>query len=61
MNLRFKECWMIWLSSNAIDLTIWIINAINKSPNALMLLVSVGYLLINIYGLIKWIKLEKNK
>jgi len=26
-----------------------------------MLLVSIGYLIINIYGLIKWVKMEKNK
>jgi len=25
----------------------------------MMLLVSIGYLLINIYGLIKWIKMER--
>ena len=60
MNLRFKECWIIWLFNNFFDLTIWIINVINKSPNAvMMLLVSIGYLLINVYGLIKWIKLER--
>lgn len=60
MNLRFRECWVVWLFNNSIDLTIWIINAINKSPNSvMMLLVSIGYLLINIYGLIKWIKLER--
>lgn len=62
MNLRFKECWVIWLFNNTFDLSIWIINVINKSPNAIvMLLVSIGYLLINIYGLIKWIKFEKNQ
>lgn len=60
MNLRFKECWIVWLFNNTIDLSIWIINVINKSPNSIMmLLVSIGYLLINIYGLIKWIKLER--
>lgn len=62
MNLRFKECWVIWLFNNSIDLIIWIINAANKSPNSLMmLLVSIGYLLINIYGLVKWYKIEKKK
>ena len=60
MNLRFKECWMVWLFNNTIDLSIWIINVLKDSPNAMMmLLVSIGYLLINIYGLIKWIKLSK--
>lgn len=60
MNLRFRECWLIWLFNNTIDLIIWIINVINKSPNSyMMLLVSLGYLLINIYGLIKWYKMSK--
>ena len=60
MNLRFKECWAVWLFNNSIDLAIWIINFIKGSSNStMMLLVSVGYLLINVYGLVKWIKLEK--
>jgi len=60
MNLRFKECWAVWLFNNSIDLSIWIINAINGTSNSIMmLLVSIGYLLINIYGLIKWIKMER--
>ena len=61
MNLRFKECWVIWLFNNAIDLSIWVINAINGTSNSIMmLLVSIGYLLINIYGLIMWIKKSKS-
>ena len=62
MNLRFKECWIIWLFNNTIDLSIWIIQFIKHGQNStMMLLVSLGYLLINIYGLIKWIKLSKKK
>jgi len=60
MNLRFKECWIVWLFNNIIDLSIWVTNFIQGSPNStMMLLVSIGYLLINIYGLIKWIKMTK--
>lgn len=61
MNMRFKECWIIWLFNNTIDLTIRIINFILWTPNAtMMLVVSIWYLLINVYWLIKWIKFEKN-
>ena len=61
MNLRFKECWIVWLFNNTIDLSIWIISVIKAGPNAIMmLLVSIGYLLINIYGLIKWSKSAKS-
>ena len=57
MNLRFKECWAVWLFNNTIDLVIWSINFINNTPNStMMLLVSIGYELINIYGLIIWHK-----
>ena len=55
MILRFKESWWLWLINNIIDLIIWIITAINGGNGSIMmLLVSVGYLLINIYGVIKW-------
>lgn len=60
MNLRFRECWIIWLFNNSIDLVIWIINFVNGSSNSMMmLLVSIGYLFINVYGLIKWLKIDK--
>ena len=63
MILRFKECWWLWLINNIIDLIIWIIVAIHKGDNSIMmLLTSVGYLLINIYGMIKWhIKAKKSE
>ncbi len=55
MIYRFKESWWLWLFNNIIDLSIWIITFINKGQNStMMLLVSAGYLLINIYGIIKW-------
>ena len=55
MILRFKESWWLWLINNTIDLIIWIIAVVNKGDGSIMmLLVSIGYLLINIYGVIKW-------
>lgn len=61
--LRFKECWWIWLVNNIIDLIIWIITFTGKGTGStMMLLVSIGYLLINIYGIIKWnIEAKKTK
>lgn len=62
MILRFKECWWVWLTNNIIDLIIWIITVINGGEGAIMMfLVSVGYLLINIYGIIVWNIKSKNK
>lgn len=62
MILRYRECWMIWMFNNTIDLVIWIINAAKGTPNSIMmLLVSIGFATINIYGLYKWIKMEKIK
>ena len=60
MILRFKESWWIWLVNNIIDLMIWIITVVDKgSGSIMMLLVSIGYLLINVYGVIKWNKEAK--
>lgn len=60
MNLRYKEFWIIYLFNNIVDLIIWSINAWYGTPNAMMMLiVSIGYLLINIYGLYKWLDSEE--
>lgn len=60
MNLRYKEFWIIYLFSNIVDLIIWSINVCYGTPNAMMMLiVSIGYLLMNIYGLYKWLDSEE--
>lgn len=63
MILRFKESWWVWLANNIIDLIIWIIIFINNGTNSfMMLLSSLAYLLINVYGIIKWnIRIRKTK
>lgn len=60
MNLRYKEFWIIYLFNNIVDLIIWSINTWYGTPNAMMMLiVSIGYLLMNIYGLYKWLDSEE--
>lgn len=60
--LRFKEAWWVWLFNNVIDLSIWIIMVINHGSNSIMMLLSsLAYLIINIYGIIKWNKLVKKE
>lgn len=55
LNNRLNEGWIILLFNNIIDLLIWIINFIHKSPNSfIMMIVSIFYLIINIYGIYKW-------
>lgn len=62
MVMRFKEAWWIWLINNIIDLSIWIIVTIHHGENStMMLLTAIGYLLINIYGIIKWQKSAKQQ
>jgi nicotinamide mononucleotide transporter len=59
---RFREAWYIWLINNVLDLSIWIINAINSNSDSyMMLVVSVVYLALNIVGIIEWIKIEKEQ
>jgi len=55
--IRFRECWYIWLTNNVIDLCIWIINVIKGTVNSEMALItSIMYLVMNIIGVICWIK-----
>ena len=55
MILRFKEAWWIWLVNNIIDLIMWIVIVCKDGEGSIMmLLVSIGYLIINIYGIFKW-------
>ncbi len=63
MILRFKESWWVWMANNVVDLTIWIIMVVNNGEGSIMmLLVSIAYLLLNIYGIIKWqIEAKKGK
>lgn len=59
---RFREAWYIWLINNVLDLSIWVINAINSNSDSYMMLItSVMYLVMNVIGVISWIKIEKEQ
>lgn len=61
-SLRFRECWYIWLANNVIDLSIWIINLCSLSPGSLLMLITaIMYLIMNVVGLINWIKTENKQ
>lgn len=58
--MRYRESWYIWLTNNVADLSIWVINTILNTPNAyMMLIVSIMYLVMNIIGIVSWIKIER--
>jgi len=60
--LRFNESWWLWLINNVIDLILWS-NVVKLGGNySISILISaIIYLLINIYGIIKWDnKIRKN-
>lgn len=62
VSIRFKECWYVWLANNFIDTTIWIVNTINGTVNAEMTLItSIMYLVMNVVGLVCWIKTERKQ
>lgn len=53
--LRYNESWILYLVNNVLDLTLWIINFSSGGFDSLMvLLMSIMYLVINIYALFKW-------
>lgn len=60
--LRYRESWYIWLLNNIVDLSIWITNTVLNTPNAkMMLITSIMYMVMNIIGIISWIKLERKQ
>lgn len=62
VSIRFRECWYIWIANNIIDLVIWIFNVIKQTTNSEMaLIISVMYFIMNVIGLIAWIKIEKKQ
>lgn len=62
ISLRFRECWYVWLANNILDLLIWIINLINLTKYSQMALItSVMYLIMNIIGVICWVKIERRQ
>lgn len=59
---RFREAWYIWLINNVLDLSIWIIKAINyNSDSHMMLITSIMYLVMNVIGITSWIKIENKQ
>lgn len=62
VTLRFRESWYVWLANNIIDLSIWIINVVRNTQNSqMMLVVSVMYFVMNVYGLVEWVLIEKRQ
>lgn len=60
--IRYREAWYVWLINNVLDMTIWIINSIKMNPDAkMMLITSVMYLVMNVIGLVVWVKIEKEQ
>lgn len=61
MILRFNESWWIWLFNNIIDLIIWSVTFKNNGMAAFSMFTSLLiYLIINVYGIIKWNKKLKD-
>lgn len=62
MILRFNESWWIWLFNNIIDLIIWSVTFKNNGMAAFsMFTSSLIYLIINVYGIIRWSRKLKEK
>jgi nicotinamide mononucleotide transporter len=60
MIMRYAEAFWLWLINNVLDLAIWAIILLRDGEGAFMMFcTSVGFLLINIYGIIKWYERAK--
>lgn len=52
---RYKEAFWLWLINNIVDLVIWTLLLMNDGNGAFMMfLASVGFLVINLYGIVNW-------
>lgn len=60
--LAFTEGWYVGLANNVIDLIIWIINFKHGTIHSeMMLVVSIIYLVMNIYGIVNWVLIKKKQ
>ena len=61
MALRFNESWWLWLINNVLDLILWSnLVQLGGDYSLFVLISSLIYLIINIYGIIKWDNKIKN-
>lgn len=59
---RWREAWYIWLINNVLDLSIWTVNLSRGNDNAwMMFITSIMYLVMNVVGVIAWIKIEREQ
>ncbi len=62
MMLRYRESWYVWLVNNVIDLVIWILFVARGGMYAeLTLITSIMYLVMNIIGIIAWVRIERKQ
>ena len=61
--LRYKEGWIVWILCNIVELTIWIIALLKGySQNAIMMIImSLIYICLNVWGYISFIKLRNKQ
>ena len=61
--LRYKEGWIVWILCNIVELTIWIIALLKGySQNAVMMIImSLIYIGLNVWGYISFIKLRNKQ
>lgn len=58
--LRFQESWWLWFINNVIDLIISIQCVMQHGANSMMMLMTaIGFLVMNIWGIICWRRLNK--
>lgn len=61
--LRYKEGWIVWILCNFVDLATWITALVKDySSNAIMMIImSIAYIILNIWGFYSFIKMRKKQ
>jgi nicotinamide riboside transporter PnuC len=59
---RWRDAWYVWLINNILDLSIWTVNLSKGNKNVeMMFIVSIMYLVMNVVGIICWVKIERRQ
>lgn len=56
---RYTEQWMIWIVVNVISIVMWVLSIMNGTGDMATLLMWLVYLINSIFGLVSWLKTQK--
>ena len=56
MMLRFRESWILWLSNDIVDITMWSMVALRGGNGLMVVIMTAISLIMDVRGIINWSK-----